>query len=300
MKEKNIMSNVILQAAAAVAVMGITTMVATATEPCGDLGECKALIEINATDGDIGFHFLMDGDDLVKSEVRNPDGEKIFKADAKRELREQFTTEMFVESAEPLCFDPTTDDDDENDDEDFVTLEEFLERWAAGTYVFTGKGEEGEKLTGTTELTYEIPAAPGGLAFDGTVISWAAGDNLGACATKAQLTTLFDDGILPTHPEFVPVAAWEVVFEPDVEVEDDATDEELEAADALGKLKFTIRVSGDIAEFALLAVTVPAEYLASLPDDQLVKIEVGAIGTGDNATFTEIFDICVTEDGECP
>ena len=292
MKEKIITSNVILRAAAAVAVMGITTMVATATEPCGDLGECKALIEINATDGDIGFHFLMDGDDLVKSEVRNPDGEKIFKADAKRELREQFTTEMFVESAEPLCFDPTTDGDDENDDEDFVTLEEFLERWAAGTYVFTGKGEEGEKLTGETELTFELPAAPADLEFDGTVISWAAGDDLGVCA--------FADADLPVAPVDVDVAAWEVVFEPDVEVEDDATDEELEAADALGKLKFTIRVSGDIAEFAPLAVTVPLEYLASLPDDQLVKIEVGAIGTDDNATFTEIFDICVTATGECP
>ena len=37
---------------------------ATATEPCGDFGECKVLVEINASDGDIGFHFLMDGDDL--------------------------------------------------------------------------------------------------------------------------------------------------------------------------------------------------------------------------------------------
>ena len=36
--------------------------------------------------------------------------------------------------------------------------------------------------------------------------------------------------------------------------------------------------------------------LDSLPDDTLVKIEVGAIGGEDNATFTEIFDICVNED----
>ncbi|MBT8400305.1 MAG: hypothetical protein KJO98_07505, partial [Rhodothermia bacterium] len=40
---------------------------ALAQEPCpesdGDIGECKVLIEINATDGDIGFHFLIDADD---------------------------------------------------------------------------------------------------------------------------------------------------------------------------------------------------------------------------------------------
>ena len=37
---------------------GAGSTIAAATEPCGDLGECKALIEINSTDGDIGFHFL--------------------------------------------------------------------------------------------------------------------------------------------------------------------------------------------------------------------------------------------------
>ena len=290
MKQKHPMSNTLFGAAAAVAVMGIATTIATATEPCGDLGECKALIEINTTDGDIGFHFLMDGDDLIKGEVKNPDGKKIFKVDAKRELHEQFFTELFVESAEPLCFDPTNDDDAENDDEDFVTLEEFLERWAAGTYVFKGKGDEGEKSEGESELTYELPAAPKDLMFDDVsgVISWAAGDDLGECATNKELDDLVEEEVLPVHPEDVVVAAWEVVFEPDV---DDG--------DPLGQLKFTIRVSGNLADFAPLTVTVPAEYLASLPDDTLVKIEVGAIGETDNATFTEVGDICVHGNEGC-
>ncbi len=290
MKHKSFMSNTLFGAAGAMVAMAITT-VATATEPCNDedgLGECKALIEINATDGDIGFHFLMDGDDLIKSEVRNPDGQKIFEAIAKKEEREQFMTETFVESAEPLCW----ENPDEPDDwEDIVTLEEFLERWSAGTYEFIGKGEEGETVSGETELTYLIPAAPSGLGFDGSIISWAAGNDLGNCAGEQELTDDFVDpnGPLPTHPRDVTVDAWEVVFEPDV---DDG--------DPLGQLKFIIRVSGDLNDFSPLEVTVPAEYLASLPADQLVKIEVGAIGGEDNATFTEIFDICVTVDGICP
>ena len=37
-----------------------------ATEPRGDFGECKVLVEINSSDGDIGFHFLADGDDSGK------------------------------------------------------------------------------------------------------------------------------------------------------------------------------------------------------------------------------------------
>ncbi len=288
MKQKHLMSNTILRAAAAVAVMGITTTAATATEPCGDLGECKALIEMNTTDGDIGFHFLMDGDDLTLAKVDGPDGDKVFQAKAHGPLREQKFTETFVESAEPLCFDPLDDGDMENDDEDFVTLEEFLERWAPGIYVFTGRGDEGERSEGETELTYELPAAPAALAFDGSLISWAAGLDLGECATEGELDVLSTgpDAVLPMHPKDVAVDAWEVVFEPDV---DDGV--------PLGQLKFTIRVAGDIAT---KEVTVPAEYLASLPAGTPAKIEVGAIGGKDNAPFTEIFDTCVTADGMCP
>ena len=285
MKQKHIMSNILSGAAGAMVAMAITT-VATATEPCGDLGECKALIEINATDGDIGFHFLMDGDDLIKSEVRNPDGQKIFEAIAKKEEREQFMTETFVESAEPFCRDSLKEDEDD----EVVTLEEFLERWPAGTYEFIGKGEEGEMVSGETELLHYIPAAPENVLFNsGTrVISWAAGIDLGKCADFGELTGLVESDVLPLHPSAVIVDAWEVVFEPDVE-----------DGDPLGQLKFTIRLSGDITVFSPLAVTVPQEYIDSIPDDTLAKIEVGAIGGEDNATFTEIFNICVNLDEGC-
>ena len=96
---------------------------------------------------------------------------------------------------------------------------------------------------GESELTYELPAAPTDLDFDGSVISWDAGDDLGECATKGQLNGLVMSGVLSTHPEDVAVAAWEVVFEPDVE-----------DGDPTGNLKFTIRVP-----FGQTSVTVPAD-----------------------------------------
>ena len=138
---------------------------AFATEPCGDFGECKVLVEINSTDGDIGFHFLMDGDDLRRAALFNPDHRKIFYYGTRRELGEQYLTETFAESAEPLCFDPTEDDDPENDDEDFVTLTEFLDRWDAGTYHFFGIGDDWELSYGATELTFNLPAAPADLCL---------------------------------------------------------------------------------------------------------------------------------------
>jgi len=273
------MSNTLFGVAGAMVAMAITA-IATATEPCNDddgLGECKALIEINATDGDIGFHFLMDGDDLIKSEVRNPDGFKIFEAIAKKEEREQFMTETFVESAEPLCWnDPDADEDDE-----IVTLEEFLELWTPGFYEFVGKGEEGEIISGVTELAFDIPAAPASVAFDDVtnLISWAAGNDLGKCATSAELTDLVADGVLPVHPAAVLVAEWEVVFE----------------ADIPGNLKYSVRIPG----VSPTVVSVPQEFLDYLDDDTPAKIEVGAIGYGDNATFSEVGDICVNMDDGC-
>jgi len=280
MKQKHLMSNTLFAAGAAVIVMGMYTTVATATEPCGDFGECKVLIEFNTTDGDIGFHFLMDGDDLNSAEIQDPNYVTIFEDSASGPLLEQKLTETFAESAEPVCRNKLREDPDET----VVTLKEFLERWMAGTYHFIGSGDEGMSM-GETELTYELPAAPTDLDFNGSVISWDSGDDLGECATKGQLNALVMSGVLPTHPEDVEVDAWEVVFEPDV---DDG--------DPLGKLKFIIRVAGDIET---KEVTVPAEYLDDLPADTLAKIEVGAIGGEDNATFTEIFDICVNEDEGC-
>ena len=277
MKEKYSISNTVLKAAAVIGVVGMFTTPVTATEPCGDFGECKAIIEINSTDGDVGFHFLMDGDDLNSAGIRDPDGRKVFEDQAKGPLREQKLTETFAESAEPLCWlDPEADAEDL---EDVVTLEYFLERWPAGTYSFTGSGDGGEKSEGQTELTYKLPAAPTNLVFNDMtgIISWMPGNDLGNCASNAELADLVNNLVLPIHPEFVMIAAWEVVFEPDVA-----------DGDPTGNLKFTVRVPP-----LQTSVTVPADYLLSLPANTPAKIEVGAITADDNATFTEEDGICI-------
>ncbi len=276
MKQYRLTSNALLASSLAVAIMSMAAGTALATEPCGDFGECKALVEINATDGDIGFHFLMDGDDLVSAQLKDPNKVRIFSYKVEGPLAEQKLTETFAESAEPLCRAALA----EEPDEVIVTLQKFLKRWEPGFYVFLGKDEDGEKARGRTKLSFNLPAAPADVAFDGSVISWAAGDDLGECASNAKLATLVADGLLPKHPEDVKVVTWEVVFE----------------ADDGSNRKHTIRVPGDIA---VKEVTVPQEYLDALPDNTPAKIEVGALTKTDNATFSEIFDICVNETTGC-
>jgi len=284
MKAEKIVSTTLL--AAALAILGGGAGIAMADEPCGDFGECKTLIEINASDGDIGFHFLMDGGDLIRAAIFAPNHRKIFYDGARGPLREQFLTETFAESAEPLCWEPEEGEDEEFG-EDFVTLEDFIDRWRAGTYTFIGIGEHFEFSLGQTTLGFDLPAAPADLEYDEDtgIISWTAGNDLGECADYDELADLVEDEILPEHPFDVEVAAWEIVLEPDVE-----------DGDPTGALKYTVRVPGGIS---VKAVTVPADYLASLPNDTPVKIEVGAIGVGDNATFSEVDGFCVNEDEGC-
>lgn len=296
--QKSISKKSIALAVSAVLGAGLST--ASATEPCGDLGECKVLIELNSTDGDAGLHFLMDGDEFIRAAMFNPHWRKLFSYTTRRELRRQTLTETFAESAEPLCwFDP------EEDPEDVVTLGEFLERWKTGTYHFVGLSEGWELAFGESELTFALPAAPQDLEYeeeeevdeDGEVeivgeIEWEAGDDLGNCAEIPDEEDGDDPNIpnladimhlLDEAPEDVPVAVWEVVFEVDLDNEEPGA--EL-------NLSHVSRIPGD----AELEVEIPSDYLESLPANTPVKIEVGAIGFDDNATFTEIDEICVNED----
>ena len=249
-----------LVAAAALASVA-AAIPAAATTPCGDLDECRVTIEINASDGDIGFHFLGDADDLRELTVEGPDNGQVFQARAKGDLNDQLFTETFVESSEPPCT---------PDPEGYVTLEEFIARWAPGVYTFRGKSSNGVYLIGETQLTHLLPAAPADVAFDPrhNTISWTPGSDLGECANASDIADLVDDGILPGFPAVVDF--WDVV---------------LAAEDGAGGVyTFAVRLPGGLFP---LEVTVPDEFMDSVPFDAELKIEVGAIGGNDNATFTE-------------
>lgn len=247
----------------------------------GEFSETKVLIEINATDGDAGFHALLDADAWKWAKITDPNGEKIFQEKPHGPLRDQGLTENFFESAEPVC-----DPDDAEDGEPFVTLAEFIARFSAGTYMFRGKTLDGERLTGEAELTYDLPAAPDielteevAFEFDPmmpettpVVVMWEPGDDLGE---KCHDQDLIDMDII-SDPADVDVVGYEVVIEP-------ADDEGIDP-----NRKVAVQLRGDQD-----SLTVPPEYLASLWDDLAedgflwVKFEIGAIEESHNQTFSE-------------
>jgi hypothetical protein len=252
---------------------------ATADQPCGELEECRVLIEINASAGDIGFHVLFDAEGWDQARIIGPDGKKIFREQASGRLRNQKLTENFFESAEPVCEAALAQDPDD----EVVTLPEFLERFPAGVYDFRVKLKKSGELAGATTLTHNIPAAPAEVDFDGSRISWRYGNDLGVCTTFPPGFVLAGEG---------DIIGYEVVLEPeDV---------------AFSKFKFTIQVPSRVPAPAAYSITVPAEYLASLPVNTPLKVEVGAIerrpnGSFGNQTFTEENGFCNNANQEiCP
>jgi len=192
-------------------VAGVTFFAASAQEQA-EFSELRVLIEINSTDGDVGFHTLIDGDGWEEVTIRDPEGEKIYTVKGFGSVDEQGLTENFFESAEPSC--------------DEVPLAEFLDRFPAGEYVFSGKTGEGGQLEGQAVLTHDLPRAPVNLAPTGdgidagnpVTISWTEGSDLGNCppggATIGE-PELFGYQIVVEREDPEPVVVFSAELPPD-------------------------------------------------------------------------------------
>jgi len=232
--------------------------------------ELKLIIEINATDGDAGFHALADAGAWRWFRIDDPNGNKILAMRATGILRDQGMTENFFESAEPLC-----EPDEEEPDELVVTFAEFIDRFPAGDYLFRANNNEGDRVKGTVELTYNLPAAPdismtdeSEQSIDEVIVEWAPGVDLGE---KCHDQSLIDDGII-ADPADVEIVGWELVVEPDDE----------EASEPFRK--YTVQLPPEQT-----SVLVPAEYFEMFlgEDFDEFKFEVGAIEESGNQTFSE-------------
>lgn len=248
----------------------ITAAMATQAVAVEEFDELKVIVEINATDGDVGFHALADADAWRWFRMDDPAGMPIFSVRAMNALRTQGLTENFFESSEPLCA-----QDEEDPGEEVVTLEEFLSRFAAGTYTFRANNNEGERVFGEAELTYDLPAAPNieatedmTFAADAVLVAWEAGKDLGETCSDESLVA---GGTIP-DPRDVAVIYWEVVVE--------AETEEGEIPELVYSTQLPVEST---------SVTVPQEFLQPFLDlgvDEF-KFEIGAVEESGNQTFSE-------------
>ena len=122
--------------------------------------EARLFFELNDTDGDLGIHGKIDGDEWKYLEIEDPRDRKMMHIWVRGRLRRQGLTELFFESAEP-CF------PDNEECEDPLDPETFFKRFPEGEYDIEGYTLDGEERESEVFLSHVIPAAPEGVRING-------------------------------------------------------------------------------------------------------------------------------------
>ncbi len=122
-----------------------------ASGPTIPFAKLKLFLEFNSTDNDLGVQLLLDAQDWEHVEGSDPRGREVVEIETSGRLKQLGLTELFFESAEP-------------------SPEEVLSKIPAGTYSFSGKTVDGEKLAGTATLSHSLPPAPSFTPTDGAVV----------------------------------------------------------------------------------------------------------------------------------
>jgi len=126
--------------------------------------EAFLFFELNDTDGDLGIHGKIDGDEWKYLEIEDPRDRKMLNVWVRGRLKKQGLTELFFESAEP-CFPETCEDGEEG-----LEPDEFFARFPEGEYDIEGYTLDGEERESEVILSQIIPAAPGLVKINGDAV----------------------------------------------------------------------------------------------------------------------------------
>ncbi|MEW8400636.1 MAG: hypothetical protein AB2717_08040 [Candidatus Thiodiazotropha sp.] len=115
--------------------------------------EAELFFELNDTDGDLGIHGKVDGDEWKRLEIEDPYERRMMNIRAIGRLKRQGITELFFESAEPTF--------------DELDPKKFFKRFPEGIYEIEGITLDGEERENEVFLSHVIPAAPANVTVNG-------------------------------------------------------------------------------------------------------------------------------------
>ena len=159
--------------------------------------------EVNNTDGDIGFHGLIDGEGWTHLEVDNPLGREIMDLKLDGGLKAQTLTELFFESSEPTF--------------DVLDPVAFFQRFIEGEYEVEAETSDGPDLSSTATVTHLLPAPVSNVTVNGLQLP----EDTDNCLSREAMLpfTISWDPVTLSHPvlgrtgEPVEVENYEVVME---------------------------------------------------------------------------------------
>ncbi len=212
----------------------------------------RVFFQLNDTDGDLGFHAVIDGEPWKNLVIESPSERELLRIDARSKLRRQGLTELRFESAEPTF--------DELDPQD------FFRRFPEGIYEVEARTLDGLELENEVEITHVLPAPPAGLTVSGAALPEDCDE--GPIPVISGALVISWDPVTTSHPEIGLVGPVEIVrYEVSVEREEPTA------------LTLTADLEPGITEFM-----VPAELVASGDE---IKFQVLATDVGGNETSSE-------------
>ena len=197
------MNHVNIPACLVTAAFIITAPVSMADEEI-PFDEAELFFELNNTDGDLGIHGKIDGDEWKRLEIEDPFERRMMYVRAIGRLKRQGITELFFESAEPTF--------------DELSPERFFKRFPQGIYEIEGITLDGEERENEVYLSHVIPAAPSNVTVNG--IPAAEDCDAEDLPVVQAPVTLAWDPVVSSHEELgregdVEVRYYEVVVEID-------------------------------------------------------------------------------------
>jgi hypothetical protein len=115
--------------------------------------EARLFFELNHTDGDLGIHSLIDGDEWKRLEIEDPNDVRMLDVLVRGRLRRQGLTEIFFESAEPPF--------------DELAPKRFFKRFPEGVYDIGGITLDGRELDSEVRLSHVLAAPPANIRVSG-------------------------------------------------------------------------------------------------------------------------------------
>jgi hypothetical protein len=160
-------------------------------------------LELNNSDGDLGFHSSIDGEAWKRLVIEDPRDRKILNIFVRSKLRRQGLTQLFFESAEPPF--------------DELAPDVFFRRFPEGEYEIEGKTLDGGELSSTAELTHVLAAPPENIEVNGVPVGAHCDEGPGPSMSGPLVITW--DEVTESHPELgrtgepVEVDLYQVVVE---------------------------------------------------------------------------------------
>jgi hypothetical protein len=164
--------------------------------------EAQLYFELNHTDGDLGFHGLIDGDAWKSLEIEGPDEQLLMNVWIRNNLRRQGMTEIFFESDEPSF--------------DELSPAQFFNRFPEGIYEVEGITLDDEELEAEIRISHVMPGPPGGIKVNGQA---SAANCDATLPVVSEPVTLDWNAVTKSHPTIgrpnvnVTVRSYEVVGE---------------------------------------------------------------------------------------